>query len=29
MASVTSSSATVLGYDHRIGFLRKGYDAGN
>jgi imidazolonepropionase-like amidohydrolase len=25
---VTSTPATVLGYDHRIGFLKKGYDAG-
>jgi imidazolonepropionase-like amidohydrolase len=28
LASVTSTPATVLGYDHRIGFLKAGYDAG-
>ncbi|KAF9474768.1 carbohydrate esterase family 9 protein [Pholiota conissans] len=27
IASVTSTPATVLGYDHRIGFLKPGYDA--
>lgn len=28
LSSVTSTPATVLGYDHRIGFLKLGYDAG-
>jgi len=28
LASVTTTPATVLGYDHRIGFLKEGYDAG-
>ncbi|KAF8161153.1 carbohydrate esterase family 9 protein [Crassisporium funariophilum] len=27
IASVTSTPATVLGYDHRIGFIKPGYDA--
>ncbi|KAF8974242.1 carbohydrate esterase family 9 protein [Flammula alnicola] len=27
LASVTSTPATVLGYDHRIGFIKPGYDA--
>lgn len=27
IASVTSTPATILGYDHRIGFLKPGYDA--
>ncbi|KAG2015465.1 hypothetical protein CC2G_008735 [Coprinopsis cinerea AmutBmut pab1-1] len=27
LASVISNPAIVLGYDHRIGFLKKGYDA--
>ncbi|KAF8897048.1 hypothetical protein CPB84DRAFT_1781415 [Gymnopilus junonius] len=27
LASVTSTPATVLGYDHRIGFIQPGYDA--
>jgi imidazolonepropionase-like amidohydrolase len=28
LASVTTTPATVLGQDHRIGFIKKGYDAG-
>lgn len=28
LASVTSTPATILGYDHRIGYLKVGYDAG-
>ncbi|KAF9523733.1 carbohydrate esterase family 9 protein [Crepidotus variabilis] len=27
LASVTSTSATILGYDHRIGYLKEGHDA--
>jgi imidazolonepropionase-like amidohydrolase len=27
LASVTSTPATVLGYDHRIGYIKLGYDA--
>ncbi|KDR75829.1 hypothetical protein GALMADRAFT_248549 [Galerina marginata CBS 339.88] len=27
LASVTTTPATVLGYDHRIGFIKPGYDA--
>ncbi|CAA7259139.1 unnamed protein product [Cyclocybe aegerita] len=27
LGSVTTTPATVLGYDHRIGFIKKGYDA--
>ncbi|KAH9474485.1 hypothetical protein JR316_0012944 [Psilocybe cubensis] len=27
LASVTSTPATVLGYDHRIGYIKPGYDA--
>ncbi|TFK25665.1 composite domain of metallo-dependent hydrolase [Coprinopsis marcescibilis] len=27
LSSVISTPATILGYDHRIGFLNKGYDA--
>ncbi|KIM40067.1 hypothetical protein M413DRAFT_446222 [Hebeloma cylindrosporum] len=27
LASVTSTPATVLGYDHRIGFIKQGHDA--
>ncbi|KAJ2918066.1 hypothetical protein MD484_g2411, partial [Candolleomyces efflorescens] len=27
LASVTTTPATLLGYDHRIGFLKPGYDA--
>ncbi|KAJ3511745.1 hypothetical protein NLJ89_g3919 [Agrocybe chaxingu] len=27
LASVTTTPAAVLGYDHRIGFIKKGYDA--
>lgn len=28
LASVTSTAAEVLGYAHRIGYIREGYDAG-
>ncbi|KAG6903044.1 hypothetical protein C0995_007477 [Termitomyces sp. Mi166 len=28
LASVTSTPATVIGLDHRIGFIKQGYDAG-
>ncbi|KAG5715390.1 hypothetical protein E4T56_gene18308, partial [Termitomyces sp. T112] len=27
LASVTSTPATVIGLDHRIGFIKQGYDA--
>ena len=28
LASVTTTAAGVLGYDHRIGYIKEGYDAG-
>lgn len=28
LRSVTSNPAEVMGYDHRIGYIRQGYDAG-
>lgn len=28
LSSVTTTPAIVLALDHRVGFLRKGYDAG-
>jgi len=28
IAAVTSTAAKILGYDHRIGFVKPGYDAG-
>lgn len=29
LAAVTSTPAKVMGSDHRIGFIKAGYDAGN
>lgn len=29
LAAVTTTPATVMGMDHRVGFLKEGYDAGS